>query len=1021
MVTVEGNATVLGGESEEREPDPVISAARMPGEQVGRYLLVEMIGRGGMGVVYSAYDPELDRKVALKLVRPDAGKSATGVRLMREAQAMARLSHENVITVHDVGRLEDGAVFIAMEFIEGPTLADWQHQPGRRWSEILEVYIKAGQGLAAAHDAQLVHRDFKPENVLLGSAGRVRVLDFGLARQDLASGEHAPPSSGVVLDSGVRLEPSADTLAGSQPVASRFSLGEETHAGLTRTGALVGTPAYMAPEQHAGGHVDFRSDQFAYCVALWEAIYGERPFAGESLTAIAFAVLSGELRDSPSGSDVPDKVRRALARGLATEPDGRFESMHALLAELEPQESKASMGLLVTLGALSIGLAASLGFALADLGEKAPCEDVDRDLKAFWNPSRIQQAGQAFEDTGVPFAGDAWARARRGVDDWARDWSAARVHACEATRVRGEQSETLMDLRMACLNRRLGEVRTVVGRFAGADVRTVENAAKAVEDLPSIDLCSDTEALVAMVAPPSDPAKAQAVEEIRSKLEGAAGANSAGDLEAAKKMGEDALGEARLVGYEPIVATAGIVVGGLRAAAYDFDGAEEALGLAVLASEATGDARTGARAWIEVLGVRGTEQFEMKGAHEAARHAAAYLQRFGETDPMRADYLQYYAGVLEWEGKYREAIAENEKSLAIHVKNDGEVSLAASAIYTAIGNEHWELGELDEALRLHEKAYALDLEILGPAHPSVADSLSNIGIIHDERGDFRKARELYQRSIDIVKAAGRDDAGSLAVYHNNIASTFLEEGDWVEAGRNYDIALEQWTRAYGTKHPDVAMALTNLAIIDEHEGDLASALDKYDRSIEIHVAHFGAKHREVAWARAARADILRLMGRLGEAREELRGAIELSIVAVGADHEDVAQARVHLGRVFMDLGLWQEAQMQFEQVVENRQRRLKADHQSVIRARGMAAVARLETGDSEGARPELRAVTEALRVHSAEDDSHAMIHFAHARSIADDDPSGARAAAGRAMAFYGDAPPHFERERGRVSAFLKQL
>ncbi|PTL75490.1 serine/threonine-protein kinase [Vitiosangium sp. GDMCC 1.1324] len=271
-----------------------------PGDRVGRYVLEGLLGQGGMGVVYAARDPGLGRTVALKLLRPGGGGDEGRARLVREAQAMARLAHPNVLPLFELGT-EGGSVFLAMERVEGSTLADWLRQRERPWREVLALFIQAGEGLAAAHRAGLVHRDFKPANVLVGADGRPRVTDFGLVRHGAGAGGGAPE---------------AEVLEDSAQV-------------LTRAGAVPGTPAYMSPEQLAGRELDARGDQFSFCVALHEALYGVRPFDARA---------RGEARwkrvPVPRSLRLPGSVKAALERGLALEPEARFPSMDALLAEL---------------------------------------------------------------------------------------------------------------------------------------------------------------------------------------------------------------------------------------------------------------------------------------------------------------------------------------------------------------------------------------------------------------------------------------------------------------------------------------------------------------------------------------------------------------------------------------------------------------------------------------------------------------------------------------------------------------
>jgi DNA-binding CsgD family transcriptional regulator/predicted Ser/Thr protein kinase len=282
------------------------------GRPVGRYQLLRLVGIGGMGMVYAARDPQLDREVAIKLLRADIDPQADNLRerLQREAQAMARLSHPNVIAVYDVG-LHCEHVFIAMELVQGRTLRQWLDEP-RSWRDVLRVLTSAGRGLAAAHAVGIVHRDFKPDNVMIGRDGSVRVLDFGLAR--------------AVAD-----EPRSFGEAASGALASSLS----------GSAGLLGTPAFMAPEQFLGLPALPQTDQFSFCVVLYRALYGEAPFPGESIESIAESVIKGRVRSPAKSSRVPTRVRDTILRGLATDPAQRWPSMEALLDALSSDTAQA--------------------------------------------------------------------------------------------------------------------------------------------------------------------------------------------------------------------------------------------------------------------------------------------------------------------------------------------------------------------------------------------------------------------------------------------------------------------------------------------------------------------------------------------------------------------------------------------------------------------------------------------------------------------------------------------------------
>jgi predicted Ser/Thr protein kinase len=271
---------------------------------VGRYEVVRRLGEGGMSVVYAAYDDALGREVALKFLHAElAGDVGWRERLHREAQAMARLRHPNVVHVYETGE-HDGQAFIVMELVPGPTLRAWGRAQARTVAEIVDLHLQAGRGLAAAHAAGIVHRDYKPDNVLVDEAGHARVLDFGLAR----SGK-LPPRDGLSLD---RAAPDVT--------------------------APGGTPEYMAPEHLAGQSVDARADQFAFCVALWEALHGSRPFVGDSIEALSASMQLPIVRERAE-HDVLTEIDDVLERGLSPDPAARHGSMNELIAALESAAS----------------------------------------------------------------------------------------------------------------------------------------------------------------------------------------------------------------------------------------------------------------------------------------------------------------------------------------------------------------------------------------------------------------------------------------------------------------------------------------------------------------------------------------------------------------------------------------------------------------------------------------------------------------------------------------------------------
>ncbi|MEX1363974.1 MAG: serine/threonine-protein kinase, partial [Nannocystaceae bacterium] len=371
-------------EQEKREVRARLFGSERAGIAVGRYQVGETLGAGGMGEVFSGLDPLLDRPVALKLLHPDPRHDTerSRARMIREAKTLARLSHPNVVQVYEVGE-SDGRVYIAMELIRGTDLGRWQKEGRHGWRKVLAHYLEAGRGLRAVHEAGLVHRDFKPTNVLLGVDGRVCVADFGLARHATSpasdSGLHADfettlrsaPDSGPHSRAAARAVGSRSRVPSSGPsvAGSRTSLaGSGSLARLTRTGRVAGTPAYMAPEQLRVAEIDARTDQFGFCVALYEGLYGHRPFRGKTLGALMVAHRAGP-ESPPRSAAVPRRLWKILRRGLALEPADRFESMDALLQALDPVRARRRLLSIAGVVLAVPGIAAGVAYG----GTPDPC------------------------------------------------------------------------------------------------------------------------------------------------------------------------------------------------------------------------------------------------------------------------------------------------------------------------------------------------------------------------------------------------------------------------------------------------------------------------------------------------------------------------------------------------------------------------------------------------------------------------------------------------------------------------
>jgi eukaryotic-like serine/threonine-protein kinase len=699
--------------------DGTTPAPRRPGAALGRYVILETVGAGAMGVVYAAYDPELGRKIALKVLRTDpfaqGSSNAQRGRLLREAQALAKLSHPNVITIHDVGVL-DGDVFLAMELIEEGTLGDWLRAAPRRWRAVLVLMRQAGEGLAAAHAAGLVHRDFKPENVLVDAEGRPRVTDFGLARAQ--AGEDA-----VTIDAG-----------------SRATDDDK----LTRTGALIGTPAYMAPELLAGLVADERSDQYGFSATLYEALYGQRPFEGTDVASLVSAITRGQVRGEPVGIQVPAWLRRIVVRGLRADPTERFPSMRALLGALAkgPLLSPRRMALAAT--ACLLVAVGGLAAGLRSPASPPPCTGDEAAWGDVFGPKDEDAVHRAFASTKQPSAELAFASLERGLGTYRSAWTAMHHDACVATRVRRTQSDAMLDRRMACLESRRKEAAALVAVFAAADDRTVTSTQAAVDALPPVSTCAETPELLAKDPPPKAPEKRAMLARLDGEVMRALALHEAYKWPECLEVIAAMLPAAEALGYRPLEARANLVRGlcQMRAAprvpalAYLHDAARFAI--------SSHDDASAADAWIALIhAYRMT--LNPAGAEEYGRYAGAAIARLGgddEREATRLEHLSEVAVALRGRPDEAERYARRARELLgkLHGPDDYRVAYAEECLADALRAED----RLDECFALDRHIQATRTKTFGPESPALLIGLFNSGESLDLAGRSEEAIALYR-------------------------------------------------------------------------------------------------------------------------------------------------------------------------------------------------------------------------------------------------------------------------------------
>jgi len=684
-----------------------------------------------MGVVYAAHDPQLDRKIALKLLRPRGRNPARlergRQRMLDEAKALARLSHPNVVEVHHVGE-HRGLVYVAMELIDGSTLTRWLLADERSRDAILEVFIEAGRGLQAAHEAEIVHRDFKPDNVMIGEDGRVTVMDFGLAQaRGHAVGASATHATGD---------------------------GSSASAASATTHAAVGTRAYMAPEQQRDGSADARADQFSLCVALFEALVGHHPFEGATADQRTEHMRAGNLVSASLGRRLPPALREVIVRGLAPQAAARWPSVAALLDGLEAQTDARRRGRVFG-GVAGASACLSVAAVLVALpGAPEVCDAADEKLADVWFAARAERIATAFSDADVPFGEDTSRTVRRRLDRYAQAWQQQYADACEATHVRHEQSEDLLDRRMHCLEHARRDFEALVEVFERADADVVERAVAAVGELAGVERCGDVEVLTAALAPPQASGTAREVDAIRGALAQAQARESAGRTVEGLQIAKDALLRAQASTYRPVVTEARLRVGSLLRRLGRYDEAEQQLARAYWTAQEVEHERVAAAAAVEMVFLLGYSMARPEDGRVWSRHAEAAIERLADADVLVAK-LENSLGVVAWaEGDYPAARRHHERALAVR---EGAPQPDSSAIAVSLFN----LGDVlvrqrrpAEAQRYFARAMEIYDRAVGRNHPLVAFVLQGQGEAWLAEGDPERAVEPLSRALAIRAREG---------------------------------------------------------------------------------------------------------------------------------------------------------------------------------------------------------------------------------------------------------------------------
>lgn len=742
-----------GGAPEERA-EPGWPEQTPDSSRVGRYVIVQRIGRGAMGEVFAAYDPELDRKVAVKLLHQSRSTEKARKQMVREAQALAKLTHPNVVTVHDVGKHHE-RVFIAMEFVEGTTLTDWVdmlEDGPQRWRKVLEVFRGAGEGLAAAHGAGIVHRDFKPDNVLVAPDGRARVADFGLA---------LPVS-----------DPDEDPSAHPTP----------TETARTDPGGLVGTPAYMSPEQFGFRAPGSASDQFSFCVALYEALFEQRPFDGKNTTALMMSVLAGDLIDPPSDTDVPARVRRAVMRGLSVDPEDRWPSMADLVAALTPEPPRRRSRVPLVAAA---GFATALGaVVVVQAGDEPGCEKAGDLAERMFTGEHRRSIDEAFDRTGASYATDTKRRVVERLEYYAAAWSEIHEDAC-TDHSRGVVSDVLLDRKMECLQRRQREFDSLVGVLVAADADVVRNSISATQGLGSLMTCEDADALELAYDPPP-PAIAEEVDAQREALVEVRTLYRAGRWDDARARAESVAQRAAALDYRPLRVEAGMELGRAQETLGDYDGAKASLDSAWHEALAIGYDQAAVEVAILLVDVTGYRLELREAADQRAADAAALLERIDtrtakDKRMLEAQLLQARARTELRVPDFEPAGDYLRQAHEIVIEVHGEDSLEAAASLRRLGVLEAARRRPDDAVPLLEQSLAIMRRHLGESHPEIAGSLNNLALTYKNQGRREEAARAFEEAAALVKEQLGPRHPTTHMIWRNLANTYRSSQDQPKA------------------------------------------------------------------------------------------------------------------------------------------------------------------------------------------------------------------------------------------------
>lgn len=805
--------------------------------QIGRFVLLDVLGEGGMGRVFRAYDPTLAREVAIKLLHNKSRDPAAAERLVREAQSMAQVSHPNIVAIYEVGR-DEGRVFLAMELVVGKTLRQWL-KDGPPVHRIIDAFIQAAAGLGAAHEQGLVHRDFKPGNVFVGSDGRVRVGDFGLAK-------------GRMDDGLVNSASSSDRTTGD--------------SNITEQGSIIGTPPYMAPEQHAGHELTPACDQYAFGVALYEALEGQRPFSNKKLVELVRAKRRRETR--PMSKATP-RLAKAITRMLEPEPQDRFDSMTRVAEALAP---KRKTGAAWTIG-LGAALIAAVAFGNADtetLGAECEVQALDE----LWDDTAQAQSKQAFQDTGLPYAAATFESANERMHGFMAQWKAGRNDACLTASGDDDESQVLARARERCLDQGQAEFTALVTFLDQPSEDTVAQAPTLVAQLPELSRCRDPSYVRTYFGPAE--VSEEALEPVRRELDRLTVRTRADELGSDELREFEAASE-RATQLDPVLGARSLSILAV---------AQVRAGSPSQGIETLQDAYNSALAqglWADAaesaINLSQTIAYPPRPAEVRlawADTAEAVLQHVDDRN-----FLQLRIEIARAESYGANGMSAPDRSLfhagraivlaSQRPEGDEQRNRAMRSYGLAVGAKP---GQEPTAMAYLSAVLASDQAIYGESHPTVAADLNYITVTQFAAGRYEQASVTARRTHEVQVALGGRSSKMALDSLENVGLLCMESGDLECAQEAYAEVMEVRETTPDSSPMSWATTLTNVGDLYGRLGDPQKGVELIREGLELRAeAGLAPGHPAYSYSHMTLARHLLNLGEADEALESLEVAL----------------------------------------------------------------------------------------------------------------------------------------------------